>query len=52
MARALVLVAKELETFKVFPPRQKPDNFSIGHAIEKLPAGLRFVPAPAKRPIG
>jgi arylsulfatase len=36
MAPAQAIVAKELQTFKDFPPRQKPGSFSIGDAMEKL----------------
>jgi arylsulfatase A-like enzyme len=35
-APALALVAQEIQTFKDFPPRQKPGSFSIGEALEKL----------------
>lgn len=36
MAPAQAIVAKELQTFKDFPPRQKPGSFLIGDAMEKL----------------
>jgi hypothetical protein len=36
MAPAQAIVARELQTFKDFPPRQKPGSFSIGDAMEKL----------------
>ena len=36
MAPAQAVVARELETFKEFPPRQKPGSFSVGDALDKL----------------
>ena len=39
MAPAQAIVARELQTFKDFPPRQKPRSFSIGDAMEKLTSG-------------
>ena len=36
MAPAQAIVGRELQTFKDFPPRQKPGSFSIGDAMEKL----------------
>jgi hypothetical protein len=36
MAPAQVIVAKEIQTLKDFPPRQKPGSFSVGDALEKL----------------
>ena len=36
MAPAQAIVARELQTFKDFPPRQKPGSFSVGDALEKL----------------
>ena len=36
MAPAQAIVGSELQTFKDFPPRQKPGSFSIGDAMEKL----------------
>jgi hypothetical protein len=36
MAPAPAIVERELQTFKDFPPRQKPGSFSIGDAMEKL----------------
>ena len=36
MAPAQAIVAKELQTLKEFPPRQKPGSFSVGDALEKL----------------
>ena len=36
MAPAQAIAAKELQTLKDFPPRQKPGSFSVGDAIEKL----------------
>jgi arylsulfatase len=37
-APAQAIVAKEIATFKDFPPRQKPGSFSVGDAMEKLTA--------------
>jgi arylsulfatase A-like enzyme len=39
MAPAQAIVARELQTFQEFPPRQKPGSFSIGDAMEKLMSG-------------
>jgi arylsulfatase len=36
MAPAQAIVARELQTFKEFPPRQKPGSFSVGDALDKL----------------
>src|SRR5271156_2749843 len=36
MAPAQAIVARELQTFKDFPPRQKPGSFSVGDALDKL----------------
>ena len=36
MAPAQAFVARELQTFKDFPPRQKPGSFSVGDALDKL----------------
>jgi len=36
MAPAQAIVARELQTFKDFPPRQKPGSFSVGDAMDKL----------------
>jgi arylsulfatase A-like enzyme len=36
MAPAQAIVAKEIQTLKEFPPRQKPGSFSVGDALEKL----------------
>ncbi len=36
MAPAQAIVAKEIQTFKDFPPRQKPGGFSVGDALDKL----------------
>jgi hypothetical protein len=36
MAPAQAIVAKELQTLREFPPRQKPGSFSVGDALEKL----------------
>ena len=36
MAPAQAIVAKEIQTFKDFPPRQKPGSFSVGDALDKL----------------
>jgi arylsulfatase len=33
-------VAQFLETFKEFPPRQKPASFSIDQALEKMKQGM------------
>jgi ABC-type sugar transport system substrate-binding protein len=33
---AQALVAQHLESFKQFPPRQKPGSFSVEQAMEKL----------------
>jgi arylsulfatase len=33
-------VAKLLETFKEFPPRQKAASFTVGKAMEKISAPL------------
>jgi arylsulfatase len=33
---AQALVAQHLESFKQFPPRQKPGSFSVDQAMEKL----------------
>ena len=35
-APAQAIVARELQTFKDFPPRQKPGSFSVGDALDKL----------------
>jgi arylsulfatase len=36
LAAAQAIVAKFLETFKEFPPVQKPNSFTIGEAKEKM----------------
>jgi arylsulfatase len=36
---AQAFVAKFLNTFKEYPPRQKPGSFSVGDALEKLQTG-------------
>jgi arylsulfatase A-like enzyme len=36
MAPAQAIVGRELQTFKDFPPRQKPGSFSVGDALDKL----------------
>jgi arylsulfatase A-like enzyme len=36
MAPAQAIVAKEIQTLREFPPRQKPGSFSVGDALEKL----------------
>ena len=36
MVPAQAIVAKDLQTLKEFPPRQKPGSFSVGDALEKL----------------
>ena len=36
IAPAQAIVARSLQTFKEFPPRQKPGSFSVGDAMEKL----------------
>src|SRR5262245_39322212 len=36
MVPAQVYVAKFLETFKEYPPRQKPGSFSIDHVMESM----------------
>ena len=33
---AQALVAQHLESFKQFPPRQRPGSFSVEQAMEKL----------------
>ena len=33
---AQAIVAKHLQTFRDFPPRQKPGSFSVGDAMDKL----------------
>ena len=38
-APAQAIVGRELQTFKEFPPRQKPGSFSIGDALEQLTSG-------------
>ena len=35
-APAQAIVARELQTLKDFPPRQKPGSFSVGDALDKL----------------
>jgi arylsulfatase len=37
---AQAYVGKFLQTFKEFPPRQKPGSFTIDHVLEKLQAGM------------
>jgi arylsulfatase len=37
---ASVLVARFLETFEEFPPRQRAASFTIDQAVEKLEAAL------------
>ena len=39
LAPAQARVARWLETFKEFPPRQKPGSFSLGDAMEKIQQG-------------
>lgn len=36
---AQAFVAKHLETYKDFPPRQKPGSFSLDHVLQKLQEG-------------
>lgn len=36
MAPAQAILAKEIQTLREFPPRQKPGSFSVGDALEKL----------------
>ena len=36
MAPAQAIVAREIQTFRDFPPRQKPGSFSVGDALDKL----------------
>jgi hypothetical protein len=36
LALLQALVAQHLESFKQFPPRQKPGSFSVEQAMEKL----------------
>jgi arylsulfatase A-like enzyme len=36
MAPAQAIVAKEIQTLREFPSRQKPGSFSVGDAMEKL----------------
>jgi arylsulfatase A-like enzyme len=36
VAPAQAIVANELQSFKEFPPRQKPGSFSVGDALDKL----------------
>jgi hypothetical protein len=36
MAPAQAIVAREVQTLKDFPPRQKPGSFSVGEALDKL----------------
>jgi arylsulfatase len=33
---AQTIVAQELQTFREFPPRQKPGSFSVGEAMDML----------------
>ncbi len=33
---AQAIVGNLLETYKEFPPRQKPGSFSVGDALEKI----------------
>ena len=37
---AQAYVARMLETFEEFPPRQEPASFTIGDLMEKLTAGV------------
>ena len=39
LAPSQAFVSKWLESFKEFPPRQKPGSFSLGNAMDKLTAG-------------
>jgi hypothetical protein len=39
IAPASAYVAKWLESFKEFPPRQKPGSFNLDNFMEKLTAG-------------
>lgn len=36
LAPAQALVAKYLQSFKDFPPRQKPGSFNLSNAMEKI----------------
>jgi len=36
---AQAIVGQHLETFREFPPRQKPGSFSVGEAMEVLMKG-------------
>jgi arylsulfatase len=39
MVPAQAFVARHLETYKDFPPRQKPGSFSLDQVLEKLQSG-------------
>jgi hypothetical protein len=39
IAPASAYVGKWLESFKEFPPRQKPGSFNLDNVMEKLTAG-------------
>ena len=40
MAGSVILVSKYLESYKEFPPSQRPTSFTIDQAIEKLKQGF------------
>jgi len=40
MAGSVILVSKYLESYKEFPPSQRPASFTIDQAIEKLKQGF------------
>nr|WP_226895708.1 hypothetical protein [Luteolibacter marinus] len=39
MVPAQAFVAKHLETYKAYPPRQKPGTFGLNQVLEKLQEG-------------
>jgi arylsulfatase len=41
MVPAQAYVAKFLETFKEYPPRQKPGSFSIDQVMEKMESAAK-----------
>jgi arylsulfatase len=40
MAASVIVVAKYLESYKEFPPSQRPASFTIDQAMEKLKRGF------------
>ena len=42
LAPAQAYVGKYLESFRAFPPRQRPGSFSLGDAMDKISKGTQY----------